>query len=53
MMLIFFKTIQIGFLSLIVFLALYILILFIFNFLQKKKDGVNFLRKNKKDSIIA
>lgn len=53
MMFILLKTFQIGFISLIVFLALYILIIFIMNRIQTKKDKTGFLSKIKKNIFIT
>jgi len=44
MMLILSQTIQIGFISLIVFLALYILMIFIMNLIQMMKDRGGFFK---------
>ena len=53
MMLILFKTFQIVFISLIVFLALYILMIFMMNLIQMKKDKIGFLSKIKKNIFIT
>jgi len=53
MLFILFKTFQIGLISLIVFLTLYILIVFIMNLIQTKKDKIGFLSKIKKNIFIA
>ena len=42
----------IGLISFITFLALYTLLIFIFNFIHMRKDSVRYFKNNKKDILI-
>ena len=46
------QIVSIGSISVITFLALYILLIFIVNSIQKKKDSAKYLNESKKNGFI-
>ncbi len=52
MMFLLFQTVLFGFIGLIAFLALYTLIIFVFNFIQIKKDNNKNSNSNRKNIVI-